>query len=152
MRAGRLAPAAGLVAVLALGGCTTVRNATFPDRSAQEVFRAAVAGTCGLSGNILYAADESTGVLKLQTMGFFSGGRDWTVTVTSPPSGGAAVTVFMQGVSPLPDRAIAAIHEQLAAADRKVPAARPSAKPAAEAGGGDDGKAAGEGKRGAGRK
>lgn len=93
-------------------GCTTLRTATFPNKSYDFVFKSTVKGMCTQSDLIVYEADKAQGNINVMTRGVF-GGQIISVKVESPGSTSPKLTAFVAGVSPVPDRIIAAVTQEV---------------------------------------
>ena len=103
-----------------LAGCTTVRTATFPGKSMDDVFKASIRGLCAESNRyIVYEADRQAGDIKVLTRGFWAGHQMLNVKLTDPTGNAPVVTVMFPGVSPLPDRIVLAVTKGVMAEQNK---------------------------------
>lgn len=105
---------------LFLGGCQTMRSASFPNHDYNTVFKGAVNGLCSEKKLLVYKADKQKGIIWLQGRGMFANPPETPVYLTKASDGSASAHVTIQGMNnPWADRIMSLISDGLPAPSKQ---------------------------------
>ncbi len=84
---------------LMMGGCQTMRTASFPNHDYNTVFKGAVSGLCSESKLLVYKADKQNGIIWVQGRGIFANPPETPIYLTKAADGSASARVTVQGMT-----------------------------------------------------